>query len=710
MLTKNQINNEVDNSRKTEAIALAKKISSENGNGQLDVILKEIQKFEISNGNATRKQMPDMEPDPGTLGIWTYNESDKMFVRDEKYRSEWILWAKMHQIPIEKTKSERIVFLGESVARGYLYDPVYTPAKVLEDTINAVGTKTDVEVIDLAKSDMNMSGLLTVAKQSLALAPDTIVIFAGNNFLTDLYKKLHSPKLQQKDVIEPIVSSFTERGFKGIQEKLENELEATTNELVGYFTELAANSNTKVVFVIPEYNLADWSVPEMSKPLPNLSGDQLHQWVENQKKLTQLLQNGDLEEAASSAKALIEIDPTHPLGYESLAKVNLKQNDLEQARKNLENARDTSFRSIGRARMFSIIRETILTKVEAAQNIQIVDLQEIFKEHLQGEIPGRGQFLDYCHLSVEGIQVSMGHTAQRILSNFFDESVSIEAVMKHCSGLVPDSETVSKAHFYAAIHNGHNGQDADVLYYHCSKSLEASPNIAKSMLLLSDLASRKASNEICKSFEELVMLMSDQQYPPGFLHPRNAKLLDLDLTDAMLKALKEKDINQTSAIQTLRKEEHGVKYEKVDLLQSLYSKNSYDERVGSKLPFYQAFDLKTDFYFVADRDFPVEFRITAKSRNLADADFMIIEVNNVQVSKLEINGKWATHTFKVDAKYLVNETNIISIKWPVNTHNEQNFQLNKIDHFYEIFDLINYASGEIYAFEAYVTSEDLQLA
>jgi hypothetical protein len=44
--------------------------------------------------------------------------------------------------------------IGESVARGYLYDPQFTPAMALEAILQAQLGHNAVEVIDLARTDL----------------------------------------------------------------------------------------------------------------------------------------------------------------------------------------------------------------------------------------------------------------------------------------------------------------------------------------------------------------------------------------------------------------------------------------------------------------------------------------------------------------------------------------------------------------------------
>jgi hypothetical protein len=45
---------------------------------------------------------------------------------------EWDWWANLGRIEPKEAGRARVVLIGESVARGYLYDPQFTPAMALE--------------------------------------------------------------------------------------------------------------------------------------------------------------------------------------------------------------------------------------------------------------------------------------------------------------------------------------------------------------------------------------------------------------------------------------------------------------------------------------------------------------------------------------------------------------------------------------------------
>src|ERR1044071_7780967 len=65
-------------------------------------------------------------------------------------------------------------------------------------------------------------------------------------------------------------------------------------------------------------------------------------------------------------------------------------------------------------RCFSVIQQTI-REGAAAHGIHLVDLPREFTKHLGGAAADRRLFLDYCHLTLEGIRISMALTAETLL-------------------------------------------------------------------------------------------------------------------------------------------------------------------------------------------------------------------------------------------------------------------------------------------------------
>src|SRR5688572_24320491 len=93
------------------------------------------------------------------IGIWEPDlreDGSVEFVRTGNGAGDLRYWADIERIPAKRGK--RVVLLGESVARGYFYDPAVTPARVLEEMLRSAGSQ-DTHVVDLARSDLTLGPL-----------------------------------------------------------------------------------------------------------------------------------------------------------------------------------------------------------------------------------------------------------------------------------------------------------------------------------------------------------------------------------------------------------------------------------------------------------------------------------------------------------------------------------------------------------------------
>lgn len=102
------------------------------------------------------------------------------FVRRMDMIQDWYNWANVSRIEAKGSK-RRILLIGESVARGYLYDPDFTPALALQMMLDAQFGEGEVEIIDLARIGISYK-VRELALAALRLEPDMAIIFAGNNW------------------------------------------------------------------------------------------------------------------------------------------------------------------------------------------------------------------------------------------------------------------------------------------------------------------------------------------------------------------------------------------------------------------------------------------------------------------------------------------------------------------------------------------------
>lgn len=605
------------------------------------------------------------------IGIWklTYLDGTPCYQRDPDVRNDWCNWADVHTIPI-KSEKKRIVLLGESVARGYLFDPFFNPAKSLEHVLNSLGS-FEYEVVDLAKVSIQLDELTEISRACIALNPDVIIVFAGNNFFSSLrsdslYHENWEQLIRKNILTDENGNKYLDKaGFKDIKWNVEKKLVEITTKYLDSLSGISVESGVPVVFVIPEFNLLDWKSTETENILFRLSDSNCLAWISLRNEICDALSKGEFDQLEWKAKALINLDLSHPFGYEVLAEYYIKNGLISEAEQLLKNARDTSIfnRSTGQARIFSVIGDT-LGKEAPSRNIATIDLPEIFKKKLNGGVPDRHLFIDYCHLSDTGINIMVAYTTQKIVEMMSGLKLSIEEIEAHSA--VIDKEKKANGYLCAAVHNAHYGQKPEIINYLCLKAINTSINVVEVMKNYIDMATRKTSTVLCKSHEKIVESELIAQYVSGhgFINKKNNKILDFYLVNAMVSALESKNINLRDSIDALRISEHGITEKKINLLQSFYRSKSYDEFIGSLTLYYQAHFIESEFIFVAEGGLHAEFELTYRTKSrVSSNEKILINVNGLNVVQLSLSEKWVTNIFSTKNIVLKRGLNHLTINW-----------------------------------------------
>lgn len=641
---------------KDTAATLARKLT----NGETENLQSLIDSLsELPANNHSIESVPDPELDERRIGIYkpVTIDGQTYFERDRQYYNNWFEFAKVHRIP-PKSDRKRVVFLGESVARGLLYDPYYTPAGVLEAVLGANDTNETFEVIDLAVTNLELAPLRTLTESSLWLEPDALVVFAGNNWRSDVYKELSDRDHQR-------IAEWMSQGKSpmGIRNILDDVLRTITTTYLNQLGKIAANRRIPVVVVIPEFNLLDCQSTPAEKLIVQQPQGVLPQWLAIREHARSALRTGDLLTAETAAGELIRLDESHPEGFEILAECNLRQHRLDEARRLLETARDTAIypRCNSKPRIYEAIKATI--RRNASQfNLQVVDLADVFKQHRPSQLPGRDLFLDYCHLTAEGIQVAMTATADCLL-NTLGHTLNTEKGREVLPEL--DPEAAGTAHLYAAIHNAHWGQPYEVLLHHCQQAVRFSSRSAEAMITYADLATRRAPANLCASFEKLINSGVMETYSHALLHPRKLKIMDVDLVDAMADALVKQNVDIRGQVEQQRLQEHGVGRIPVDLLEPYFHVTSYEELKTRKTAYYQAKDIQSEFMLVSNAK-RLELNLTYRTPAAEDtAEQVVVRVNGFPVAHLNASREWVTIQMEVPADALDDGLNRLTFHWPV---------------------------------------------
>lgn len=596
---------------------------------------------------------------PAKLRVGTWEAADtprgRSFVRVD-IGDPAHLWASVQKIP-PKGPRRRVVLVGESVARGHLYDPYFNPAQALQQIMNAACGPAKVEVVDLARTDLSHKQSHELINQSLHLEPDALVVFCGNNW---------SPFMQtSEEQFLDVATAFRETGsWRGVKELCESFLIAATKETLGLLEKIIRERGIPVVFVLPEFNLADWIIECDCPPL--LNNEQTQAWLLAKWEAEQLLKGDDWEKAECLGERLLQLDQgTTAAGPYILAEISRRREDHEKARAFLELARDAAvcwpFRFSPRC--FSVIQQTI-REGAAAHGIHLVDLPREFTRHLGGQAADRRLFLDYCHLSLEGIRLSMGLTAETLLPLLkFPRKSGKELAQVD---LKVSAGVNANTHFLAAVYSANWGQSSDVVRYFLRRALEFDRGIARMMELFLDFHIKRVPSSLCTSFDRLCELRNITAITLLYNDSLSRKFLNTNFVTAIVEVLEEFGIPTRSSVTELLVKEHGVKNRSVNLVNPLYSTGSYFRSLVDRRPeFYKATARNTTFPLVCDKPEPLNFSITMKVPNVSANQTISLSVNGSLVAEVAATEHWTTATCSVPAGLVQAGINQVEIGWPM---------------------------------------------
>lgn len=302
----------------------------------------------------------------------------------------------MTSIP-EKGEKKRVLFLGESVARGYFYDPFYNPCKELNDLFQTNG-KDGYEVIDLARTDLNYNMLIQLIEEAKQLEPDAVVIFGGNNW--------DCSELWTRKPLE-VAERLKNGGMKTVLDYFNQSLMEQVKNLYSCLNELYIKHEIPVVFVIPEFNLLDWEDTDMGLPW---DADTNHaEWLNHMERLQKLFQENNYEQVIREALEHSDLDKklsTRELNL--LAKAYRASGNREEEQNCKKRAKDIAilYPKISTPRTVTVVQEALRKEAENCRSLVIVDSGKIFRR--ESKYINREFFMDYCHLTMHGIQLVMG--------------------------------------------------------------------------------------------------------------------------------------------------------------------------------------------------------------------------------------------------------------------------------------------------------------
>ena len=392
---------------------------------------------------------------------------------------------KARDIQSKKTNgSPRVILIGESAAGSYGYWGDFSLASSIESQIKHHGG--ECEVIDLTCINASWKYCNDIMKQSMTLDPDVIIFYVGNNQIKSLVDWLG------QGMINHHKNSFSTR-WSSIDNpheytrELNELLISEVNERIDETEHLAKHYKKELFFVIPEYNLADWRPKEMT-PLGVRSED-LNQWWEAINEAEYSLESRRYDDAIEHFSRATEIDESQcQRSAYGLGKAWHALGKSEEAKYWFEKARDCGPGPFVAG--FPQLNSTIINHMRkryGRRQLSYIDMPKILEDSSSDGVTGKHHFIDYCHLSDEGINTVASNIGKTVTqdSKFFEAK---EVDGDYQVPISPKDESL--ASLVAAIHNFHYGQDIYIVRYWLRKAHESWAGMAP---ILDFLASTVAS-------------------------------------------------------------------------------------------------------------------------------------------------------------------------------------------------------------------------
>ncbi len=607
------------------------------------------------------------------IGVWQATSSEQGAALVRSFTGEpWNLWADIPQIGAKGSR-KRIVMLGESVARGFFYDPVFTPSSVLQAILDSTVRAERIEIIDLARTDLLLEHLVALMEKAMSLlCPDAFIVFAGNNWCV--------PGRLLGTQPEELAEVLRRQGSWGaVAQFAQSRAQETIQAALRRIERVTGVKGIPVLLVVPEFNLADWRNEYIGPPLFS-NPEALDDWQATLLRMEDALARGNVDRATELSRELMSIGVEMDIRCsELIARTELASGDRETARLMFEQARDTSLSlpMIRSPRCFKVIQETIRA-FATRPNFKLVDLPRCFTEYLNGGLPDRKLFHDYCHLTDEGIRLAAASIAEQLLSVLGGPALRWNELRD--APICIDDKVRGAAHILAGCHNGRWGQPYNIVRYHFAEALRLDPGSSEVLQLFLDWHIRQIPAPFCRSFHEMAAgrraMLRYFSLAPSHITPRAS----VPLIKAILDVLGDPDKSKLVWEQFER--EQGLDREPLDLLSPTYRCSRTGDAPGLDSfngAFYRATTIESYFSFPLRRPQPLVLSIVCRMRPPVKQQSVNLAINAHPLTTFAVAAAWQRITVNLDLALLQCGLNSLTIRWPDNQQSADNRALQVVD-------------------------------
>jgi tetratricopeptide (TPR) repeat protein len=320
----------------------------------------------------------------------------------------------------------RIFVLGASAAQGDP-DPAFSMSRFMDILLERGWPDLDTEVVNLGMTAINSHVVLPIAKASLELDPDLLVVYLGNNEVVGPFGIAEGPPTVVDRARHLVVRtrigqlfqgmqyrSAARRGqlrtWQGMEEFLKHEVAIDDPRLEEIYRQFETNvegvlqaagrAGVPVVLCTVAVNLAD-SPPFGSAHRSDVSPDELHSWQSLIDEAWQLAAAGEMAQAFDRFDRAAAIDPQHAETVFRRGQALVALGRYAEAREAFSTARDLdTLRFRADSRINAILRE--LAGRDWPAPVVLADVAGTADAVSPGGISGGALLYEHVHLNPAG--------------------------------------------------------------------------------------------------------------------------------------------------------------------------------------------------------------------------------------------------------------------------------------------------------------------
>ncbi len=648
---------------------------------------------------------------PRAIGPWGPKLNGINWQFERKNNWDKYMWLEKRDI-LTSEKGEnvyRVCLVGESVAAGMFFSPNINPAQVLnsilnQDKPNKAGL---VEVIDLSRNAMRVEMLIDVIDAAAQLNPDVIVVFAGNNFCRD--HTLGRP--DQKEISQQQIHAANKQGATGLVDNFTKELTEATSATLNTIVRNAKYNGSKLLWLIPTTN-PSW---QRLAPVHWLGNGHTPQWHELFNYALYALKQNNYKKALKLALTMLNLDDeTNPTTHRLLNIAYLGLGQTVPAAKHAQSEIDVdaalqrnSFLSPG---IQSCVK-TLIAKNVKQHGFTCIDLETVFSEY-NNTLNASGElFVDYCHLTVKGMQVAMSAVAAYVpnarINNWKDllqSSKSFPIAQKH----------VARGMFEAAIYTSHMQHNLHTQNYpihlrqRFSQALNLWEGLRETMTEYVRMRHGAVTTEVSK-YSHQIVASANSLLDYGILQWIHG--IDSQTIEAICGALDDAGHDGKALLNDYQQYDNKKLLKGIDLTNPRYIKYycrdglvDWDPERGTyrTQPYLRAYWPQLPLVFSMAKAMSLNCRLTCRVPHYGEQEKkrrVHVSINGQRIAEFTVTHNWTQNKFSIAAELVRKGFNDIQIDWPTLPSNDNQALKNTIEKF-QIFGRADWYPifGEVFSF------------